>query len=66
MGLEFRCKNVGVECSAKVTADTEEELLAKIADHAGEAHGIPHLTQTLVNYAKSTVTTTGSASSPEG
>lgn len=65
MSLEFRCEKVGVECGAKLTADTEEELIAKIADHADKTHGVPKLTQTLVNYARSTVTTTGSASSPE-
>lgn len=56
MALEFRCENVGAVCGAKVRADTEEELLAQIADHADKVHGVPELTQTLVNYAKSTVT----------
>lgn len=58
MSLEFRCRNVGVVCRGKIQADTEEELIAQIAEHADHAHGVPQLTQTLVNYAKSTVTST--------
>ncbi len=64
MALEFRCKNVGVVCNASLEADTEEELLTKIAGHAADAHGVAQLTATLVNYAKSTVEETeGRASS---
>lgn len=59
MTLEFRCADVGVECNAKVQAETEEDLIAKIAVHADKVHGVPHLTETLVNYAKSTVTVIG-------
>ncbi len=58
MALEFRCERVGVVCKKGVTADTEEELVAKIAQHAAEAHGVAQLTDTLVAYAKSTVTQT--------
>lgn len=56
MALEFQCKNVGVVCNSSIKAETEEELLAQIAEHADHAHGVPGLTQSLVNYAKSTVT----------
>ena len=56
MTLEFRCRNVGVVCNAKIEADSEEELLAKISEHADHTHGVPQLTDTLVNYAKSRVT----------
>lgn len=55
MSLEFRCRNVGVVCSAKITADTKEELLALVAEHADHVHGVPELSQTLVNYAVATV-----------
>lgn len=55
MTLKFSCANVGVVCKKSVTADNEEELVVKIAAHAAEAHDVPELTQTLINYAKSTV-----------
>jgi len=50
MALEFRCADVGVECKAVTTADSKDELLAKVGDHAQKAHGVA-LTDTLVDYA---------------
>jgi predicted small metal-binding protein len=55
MTLKFSCANVGVVCKKSVTADTEAELVDKIAAHAAEAHGVTVLTDTLAGYAKSTV-----------
>jgi predicted small metal-binding protein len=55
MTLEFRCADVGVVCNGKIRAETPEELVGKIAEHAAHKHGVPKLTETLVNYAKSTV-----------
>jgi len=57
MALEFRCADVGVVCRGKIQAETVEDLVAKVAKHADEKHGVPHLTETLVNYARSTVRT---------
>jgi predicted small metal-binding protein len=51
--LKFSCADVGVVCKDSVTAETEEELVAKIAEHAANKHDVPQLTQTLVNFAKS-------------
>lgn len=55
MTLEFRCRDVGVVCSGKVSAATEDELVAKIAKHAADSHDIPELDATLVDYAKTAV-----------
>ena len=55
MKLTFRCRDVGVVCRATVSAETEEELVAKIAEHAAEAHGVTELSETLVDYAKTKV-----------
>ncbi len=55
MALQFQCKNVGVtDCSHTATAETADELVAKVADHAESKHGVT-LNSTLVNYALSTV-----------
>jgi predicted small metal-binding protein len=56
MSLEFRCRDVGVVCNGKITAETPEELLGKIAEHADDTHGVPELSETLVDYAKTVVT----------
>ena len=55
MTLRFCCADVGAACKAVTLAETEEELVAKVRTHAKEAHGV-ELTETLVDYAASTVT----------
>jgi predicted small metal-binding protein len=50
MPLEFRCQDVGVACRAVTTADSKDDLLAKVAAHARESHGV-ELNDTLVGYA---------------
>lgn len=57
MAVEFSCESVGVECKAVTRADTEEDLVTKVAAHAREAHGV-ELTQTLIDYARTTVRST--------
>ncbi len=57
MALEFRCEDVGVACKAATKAETKDELLAKVADHAKKVHGVD-LTETLVDYALTKVRTT--------
>jgi len=52
----FRCEDAGVVCRAKVTGETEEEVLRKAVEHARDAHGVD-LTQstTLARYARSLI-----------
>lgn len=57
MALEFRCADVGVACKAVTTAETKDELLAKVGGHAQEVHGVA-LNETLVDYALTKVRTT--------
>lgn len=50
MTLDLRCADLGLTCGATVEADTEEELLAKVAAHARDDHGV-ELNDTLIDYA---------------
>lgn len=55
MALEFACRRVGVtDCKHRAIADSKEELLAKVAEHARTVHGV-ELNDTLVDYALTTV-----------
>lgn len=55
MALEFACARVGLlDCGASVSAETAEELLAIVAEHARTAHGV-ELNATLIDYALSEV-----------
>lgn len=52
----FQCADAGVVCKAKVTGETEEEVLAKAVEHAREKHGVDlSVSTTLANYARSLV-----------
>ncbi len=55
MALEFACRRVGVtDCRKVAVAGTAEELLAVVAEHARDAHGV-ELNGTLIDYALTTV-----------
>lgn len=58
MALEFRCADVGVACGNVARADTEEDLVAAVAEHAKAKHGV-ELNETLVDYARTKVRTSG-------
>jgi predicted small metal-binding protein len=52
MAYEFRCRDADHICGWKGRAATEEELLAKLADHVQRVHDVKTVTDTIVNYAK--------------
>ncbi len=56
MAKTFECRHAGVVCDAKVTGETDDEVMSKAVAHAKQAHGVD-LTQaqTLVRYAQSLV-----------
>ena len=52
----FECQHAGVVCKAKVSGETEEEVLAKAVAHAKEAHGVDlSASTTLAKYARSKI-----------
>jgi len=58
LALEFRCRDVGVACGAVTRADSAEELVAKVAEHARAKHHV-ELNDTLVDYAVTKVRPAG-------
>jgi len=52
----FQCSDGGVPCRAKVTGETDEEVLTKAVEHAKKAHGIDlTVSKTLAGYAQSLI-----------
>ncbi len=47
MAKELRCADVGMDCDFVAKAETQEELLQKVAKHAKEVHGIDEITPDL-------------------
>ncbi len=56
MTKSFRCADAGVVCKAKVTGETEEEVVAKAVEHAKKAHGVDlTVSKTLARFAQSAI-----------
>ena len=56
MARTFECRHGGVVCSAKITGETDEEVLAKAVEHAKEKHGVDlSQSKTLAGYARSLI-----------
>lgn len=52
----FECSRAGVVCKAKISGETEDEVLAKAVEHAKKAHGVDlTVSTTLANYARSAI-----------
>jgi predicted small metal-binding protein len=43
MMKELNCRDVGFDCDAVVRADSEEEVMAQVATHAREVHGLQQI-----------------------
>jgi predicted small metal-binding protein len=42
------CRDVGFDCDGVVRAETEEEALKKVAEHAKSVHNIEEVTEKVV------------------
>jgi len=53
MSLVVHCRDVGFDCDRVVRAETEEEVLQQVAEHAKSAHGLQEVTDNVVAKVKS-------------
>ena len=63
----FQCSHAGVPCRAKITGETEQEVLQQAVEHAKKKHGVD-LTQaeTLARYAQGLIRDEAAAEAAEG
>lgn len=53
--FEHSCKKAGADgCGWTVRANSEEELKAKVVDHARRRHGVKVMSDTIYNYLRET------------
>lgn len=53
MTKSFQCSDAGVVCRARISGETEDEVLAKVIAHARDRHGVDVTTSTtLARYAQ--------------
>ena len=55
MALVVHCRDVGFDCDGVVKAETEEELLRQVAEHAAKDHGLTEVTDEIVAKVKSVI-----------
>jgi predicted small metal-binding protein len=55
MKKRIACNDVVPGCSFKATAESEEELLAQVAAHADEVHGVKEVTPELLAKVKEAI-----------
>ncbi len=51
MAKVLRCRDVGFDCEAVVQADSQDEVLAQVAAHAREVHGVEEVPEEVVERA---------------
>ena len=55
MPKSYTCRDVGVECDWKTTAETEDGVMAAIKEHAAQVHPTIELTPELVTAVRAAI-----------
>jgi len=55
MSLTVHCRDVGFDCDGIVKAETEDDLLQQVAEHAQTVHGLEKVTDEIVAKVKSVI-----------
>jgi predicted small metal-binding protein len=51
----FVCKDIGVDCPWSGRAETEEELMKQIAEHAKTVHGMEEISPDMMEKVKQAI-----------
>ena len=55
MVKKLRCRDVGVDCDAEIVGETEDEVMAKCAEHAKTVHGMTEISPQMVAKVKAAI-----------
>ena len=55
MTRELNCRDAGFDCEAVVRADNDDEVMAQVATHAREVHGMDEIDDTTANHIRSQI-----------
>ncbi len=55
MSKTYTCRDVGVDCDWRTSAETEDEVMATIQQHAAQVHPTIELTPDLVNAVRGAI-----------
>jgi predicted small metal-binding protein len=55
MAKKFACKDIGIACGFEAKANSEDELMGKIAAHAKKAHNMSQIDQATLSKVKAAI-----------
>ena len=55
MAKEIRCADIGMDCDFVATADSVEDLLVKVVEHARDVHDITEVTPGMAQKVQSVI-----------
>ena len=55
MAKKFACRDIGMSCGFEARADSEQELMGKIAAHAKKAHNMSEIDQATMSKVKAAI-----------
>jgi predicted small metal-binding protein len=55
MGKALKCSDIGFDCGWEAKAETEDDLLGKVAEHAKMHHGMEEVTPEVLQKVKSVI-----------
>ncbi len=55
MAKKFACKDIGLSCGFEARADSEDELMGKIAEHARTAHNMQSIDAATMSKIKAAI-----------
>jgi len=55
MAKMLRCRDIGVDCDGVIRAETEEELMRKVAEHAKTVHGMSQISPDMAAKVKAAI-----------
>ncbi len=55
MTKQFACKDIGLQCGFEATAESEDELMAKVAEHAKAAHNMQQIDEATAAKVKAAI-----------
>ena len=63
MPKKLNCRDVGVDCDATFTGETEDEIMAQAVEHARSEHGFDAIPPELAEKARGAIQDTSAAGS---
>ena len=55
MAKVLKCREVGLDCNFVARADTEEEIMKQVTEHANTTHGVKDLPEDVVSRVLSVI-----------